>query len=289
MTKQNEGQVWFVTGASKGLGLSLIKKLLGEGYKVAATSRNIATLTTVVGNNTEHFLPLEVDLLDESSVQQAVDQIVDAFGAIDVVVNNAGYGQFGTVEETTDEEARQNYDVNVFGTLNVIRGVMPHLREQRSGHIFNISSIGGFVSSFTGWGVYCSTKFAVSGLTEALHTDVKPLGIHVTLVYPGYFRTNFLTDESLRLPSHPIADYEGARQSQEYHVNSINGNQPGDPDKAAEAMIQAALAEEPPLHLFLGSDAYEVASAKLAALQKDLNDWKDVSLSTDIETVLVGK
>jgi NAD(P)-dependent dehydrogenase (short-subunit alcohol dehydrogenase family) len=281
--KMNNQKVWFVTGASKGLGLTLTINLLNKGYKVAATSRSLTALTKAVSNQSDNFLPLEVDLLDEQSVQKAVEQALKIFGSIDFVVNNAGYGQLGTIEETSDREARQNYDVNVFGTLNVIRAVMPHLRAKRAGHIFNISSIGGFIGNFSGWGIYCSTKFAVAGLTESLHADAKPFGINVTLVYPGYFRTNFLDKDSMALPANPIADYEEARRSQDFHVNGMNGQQQGDPEKAAEALVKVASAAEPPLHLFLGTDAYEVANAKIAALQKDLSAWQEVTLSTNLE------
>ena len=156
---------------------------------------------------------------------------VHHFGRIDVVVNNAGYGQIGTLEELTDEEARENYAVNVFGTLNVIRNAMPYLREQRSGNIFNISSVGGYSANFPGWGIYCSTKFAVAGFTEALAEEVKDFGVHATVVYPGYFRTDFLTKDSVKTPSNPIQAYEAARNSEQAHLNEINGNQPNDPEK----------------------------------------------------------
>jgi NAD(P)-dependent dehydrogenase (short-subunit alcohol dehydrogenase family) len=178
-------KVWFVTGASKGLGLTLVKKLLGEGFRVAATSRNEQALIDAVGEKLENFLPLEMDLLCERSVSEAVSKTVDAFGEIDVVVNNAGYGQLGTLEELSDEEVRNNFDVNVFGVLNVIRSAMPHLRAQRSGHVFNISSIGGYTAGFGGWGIYCSTKFAVAALTESLAAEMKLFNVKATVVYPG--------------------------------------------------------------------------------------------------------
>jgi NAD(P)-dependent dehydrogenase (short-subunit alcohol dehydrogenase family) len=176
----NTKKVWFVTGASKGLGLTLVKRLLADGYKVAATSRDANVLRAEVGNNTADFLPLRVDLVDEKS-------------------NNAGYGQLGTLEELTDKEARQNFDINVFGTLNVIRAIMPHFRSRKAGHIINISSIAGFLGAFPGWGIYNATKFAVAGLTEALSAETKSMGVSTTIVYPGYFKTNFLLDGSLNL------------------------------------------------------------------------------------------
>lgn len=281
--KNHLDKVWFVTGASKGLGLAITQTLLASGYKVVATSRSRNDLIHAIGNQNDRFLPLEVDLVNEQSVQKAVNEALKVFNHIDVVVNNAGYGQFGTVEEVSDKEARQNYDVNVFGTLNVIRRVMPHLREQGSGHIFNISSIGGFVGNYSGWGIYCSTKFAVAGLTEALHTDVKPFGIHVTLVYPGYFRTNFLDKDSIVVPHNPIDQYEEARKSQEIHIGTIRGQQIGDPEKAALALIQVANSEHPPLHLFLGTDTIEGAKEKIKSLEHDIMTWEELTNSTDLK------
>jgi NAD(P)-dependent dehydrogenase (short-subunit alcohol dehydrogenase family) len=277
----DKNKVWFVTGASKGLGLTLVKRLLSEGMKVAATSRNKTALVDAVGNQSENFLPLEMNLSDEKNISDAVSATVKRFGSIDVLVNNAGYGQGGAVEEVTDLEARANYEANVFGLLNVTRSVLPVMRKQRSGQIYNISSIAGFVGGFSGWGVYCSSKFAVSGITEALYADVKDLGIKVTLIYPGYFRTAFLSNESMKLPSKPISDYKGSSDSMAFHKQSIAGNQPGDPEKAAKVMIDLSSEANPPLHLFLGKDSFGMAKQKLEAIQKDLDQWKAVSESTD--------
>jgi NAD(P)-dependent dehydrogenase (short-subunit alcohol dehydrogenase family) len=276
-------KVWFVTGASKGLGLILAKKLLGEGYRVAATSRNSEALIKAVGEKSERFLPLEMDLLNEASVREAIQKTVDAFGEINVVVNNAGYGQLGTLEELSDKEVRGNFDVNVFGVLNVIRSVMPGLRAQRSGQVFNISSIGGYTANFAGWGSYCATKFAIAALTESLAAEGKAFGVNATLVYPGYFRTDFLSKDSMSLPANPIAEYSDARQSIDLHENEINGNQPGDPEKLAAVLIKIAANANPPLHLFLGQDAYNMAEAKISAVQKDMKEWRELATSTDFE------
>ncbi|MCM0664613.1 oxidoreductase [Flavobacterium tyrosinilyticum] len=273
-------KVWFITGASKGLGLELAKKLLAEGFKVAATSRNEASLSVALGKASENFLPLEMDLVDEKSVKTAIDRAVNHFKTIDVLVNNAGYGLLGALEELTDAEARKNYEVNVFGLLNVIRNAMPILRANQSGHIFNISSVGGYYGEFPGWGIYCSTKFAVAGLTESLATEIKPFGVHATIVYPGYFRTDFLKDSSLLVPENPIAEYKEVRQSQSAHKDDINENQPGDPVKLAEALIKVSQDQNPPLHLFLGEDAFNMANQKIASVQKELEGWKSVSVST---------
>lgn len=273
-------KVWFITGASKGLGLELARKLLAEGFKVAATSRNEASLVKELGNKSESFLPLEMDLVDEKSVKNAIEKTVNHFKTIDVLVNNAGYGLLGTLEELTDAEARKNYEVNVFGLLNVIRNTMPILRANKTGHIFNISSVGGYYGEFPGWGIYCSTKFAVAGLTESLAAEIKPFGLHATIVYPGYFRTDFLKDSSLLLPENPIAEYKNVRESESAHKDDINGNQPGDPVKLAEALIKASQDQNPPLHLFLGEDAYNMANQKIASVQNELESWKSVSVST---------
>jgi NAD(P)-dependent dehydrogenase (short-subunit alcohol dehydrogenase family) len=272
-------KVWFVTGASKGLGLSLVKTLLNKGYKVAATSRRLTDLNDAVGSN-DNFLPLAVNIKDESSVTAAINDTISKFGKIDVVVNNAGYGLLGSLEELSDEEARENFNVNVFGSLNVIRAAMPHLREQRSGHIFNIASIGGFTGNYPGFGIYCATKFAVHGFTESLAAEAKSFGVTATVVSPGYFRTNFLEPDSLTVPKTEIAEYKAVRDIQSAHQNDINGNQAGDPDKAAEVMIAAAESPEAPLHLFLGQDAYDLAYQKMDAVKQDLEAWKAQTTAT---------
>ncbi|MCD0487768.1 SDR family NAD(P)-dependent oxidoreductase [Pedobacter sp. MC2016-14] len=276
----NTEKIWFVTGASKGLGLTLVKKLLKDGYKVVATSRSIEDLRAAVTEAADSFLPLEMNLKSEASVQQAIEKSISTFGKIDVVVNNAGYGLSGGLEELSDEEARENFDVNVFGALNVIRQVLPHLRKQQSGHIINVSSIGGFTGMFPGFGIYCATKFAMQGFTESLATEVKAFGIHASIVSPGYFRTNFLTAESLNVPKNPIEAYKEVRDSQDAHQNSINGNQPGDPEKGVAVIIAAAEAEHPPLHLFLGQDAYDLAYQKMELVKADLENWKELTTST---------
>lgn len=277
----NREKVWLVTGASKGLGLVLVQQLLAGGYKVAATSRTTQALTAAVGGEYgDRFLPLEVSLTSEQSVQDAVNKTIAAFGAIDVVVNNAGYGQIGTLEELSDAEARSNFDINVFGLLNVIRHTMPHLRAQQSGHIFNIASVGGYTGNFPGWGIYCATKFAVAGLTESLAAEVKPFGVHATVVYPGYFRTDFLSKDSIAVAAQPIAAYEAARESQRMHEEDINGRQQGDPLKAAAVMIRVAASAQPPVHLFLGQDAYDMAELKNGLIQADMLAWQKEGTAT---------
>jgi len=275
-------KVWLVTGASKGLGLTLVKKLLVNDFKVVATTRNVESLINEIGNISESFLPLEVDLTNNNNVKAAIEKSIAHFGKIDVVVNNAGYGQIGTLEELTDAEARENFDINVFGSLNVIRNVMPYLRNQKSGNIFNISSVGGLFGGFAGWGVYCSSKFAVVGFTEALAEESKNFGVNVTVVYPGYFRTDFLAKGSVKTPKNVIQDYEAARQSEEAHLNDISGNQPNDPEKAADVLIAISQEKNPPVHLLLGKDAYGILKNKIEIITKDTEQWKEYTFSTAI-------
>ena len=281
---ENSNQkVWYITGASKGLGLALAKQLLSEGKKVAATSRSLDDLKKAVGEN-ENFLPLAVNILSEESVEESIKNTVERFGSIDVVVNNAGYGLAGALEELTDAETRQNFEVNVFGSLNVIRKVLPYLRKQQSGHIFNVSSIGGFTGSFPGFGIYCATKFAVQGFTESLAEEVKDFGIKATIVSPGYFRTNFLNDSSLNVPKNQLQEYKTVRDVQAAHENEINGNQQGDPQKAALAFIKTAEMQNPPVHLFLGQDAYDMAEVKIQAVRNNMEAVREFATATGYES-----
>ncbi len=278
----NSRKTWLVTGASKGLGLTLVKKLLTQGYNVVATSRTVDALKTAVGTDV-NFLPLAMNLTNEENVEHGIKQAIDRFGSIDVVVNNAGYGLMGGIEELTDEEARANFEVNVFGSLNVIRKVLPYLRAQENGHIFNISSIGGFTGGFPAFGIYCATKFAVHGFTESLAHEVKPFGINVSLVMPGYFRTNFLESDSIAKPKNEIAAYKNVRDVQNAHTDQINNNQPGDPEKAADVMIEVALQENPGLHLFLGADAYQAAQNKMDLVKSDMEIYQKVATATNFD------
>lgn len=279
----NTKKVWFITGASKGLGLTLTKKLLAKGFNVAATSRKKQALMNEMGEKTEHFLPIQMDLTDNKDVAQAVETAVRHFGQIDVVVNNAGYSQMGTLEELSDEEVKKSFNVNVFGSLNVIRNVAQHLRKQQSGQIFNISSIGGYVGNFAGFGIYCATKFAVAGFTEALAEEMKSFNVNTTLVYPGYFRTNFLSKGSVQTPSNPIPEYKSAREVEQVHLNEINGNQPNDPEKAADVLISLSEQKNPPVHFFMGEDAYHYAGLKIETIQKAMEENKSLGTSTGFD------
>jgi NAD(P)-dependent dehydrogenase (short-subunit alcohol dehydrogenase family) len=274
-------KVWYITGASQGFGLVMVKKLLASGARVAATSRKLDALKEAVGSDSPNFLPLAVNLSDEGSVNNSIRSTISAFGRIDVVVNNAGYGLVGGLEELSDKEVRDNFEVNVFGALNVIRNVMPVFRNQKEGFIFNISSIGGFTGAFPGFGSYCATKFALEGLTESLSEEAKPFGVKAVIVSPGYFRTNFLSSGSLAVPANPIADYANIREVQTAHQHNIDGNQAGDPEKAVDVIIAVSKSDNPPLHLFLGPDAYQLAKQKISAVEEDMQGWQALATSTN--------
>lgn len=272
-------QVWFITGASRGFGRALVEDLLQRGDKVVATMRKTENIS--FHTSSENLLILPLDVTDEMQSKEAAKKAVDYFGRIDVLVNNAGFGMMGAIEEITDIEARKTYDTNVFGLLNVTRAVLPYLRKERSGHIMNISSVGGLVGLST-WGIYGSTKFAVEGISEALSHEVTHLGIKVTSVAPGFFRTDFLDDSSLDTAPTQIADYNESVGQVRVAMKETNHNQPGDPIKAAKVMIDVAKTEHPPLHLMLGSDTLEYTKTKIEALVADMEDWKAYSESTDL-------
>jgi NAD(P)-dependent dehydrogenase (short-subunit alcohol dehydrogenase family) len=219
--------------------------------------------------------------MNESSVASAIASTVEVFGSLDVVVNCAGYGQQGTFEALSDSELRRNFDVNLFAPLNVLRHALPQLRAQRSGHVINISSIVGFDGGYAGWGSYVASKFALGGVTEALAAEVQELGIKATVVYPGPVRTGFLSSASLAVAERRIDDYTAAQASLDLHQNTLDGQQAGDPDKIALAIIQAANVSEPPLHLFMGRIAVDLAQQKIAQVQQDLSQWQATSLATD--------
>lgn len=282
--QMHDGKVWFITGAARGIGLSLARQVLAQGDKVAATSRRLSSLHQVLGRDNPNFLALEADLCNDVSVQAAIEQTITAFGRIDRVVNNAGYGQQGTIEALTDGELRQNFEVNLFAPLHVLRQALPYLRRQRSGHIFNVASIVGLQGGYAGWGSYVSSKFALAGLTETLAVEVAELGIKATVVYPGPVRTGFLSKDSLVVAQRLIADYTEAKASLDLHLNGLDGKQAGDPEKVAYLILQAATVAEPPIHLFAGKIANELAEQKIQAVRKDLDAWRDASEATDFIT-----
>lgn len=273
-------KVWFITGASKGLGLSLVKKLIENGYKIAATSRKSQNLIDAVGSfDGQQFLPLEVDLTSEKNIDDAVAKTIAHFGKIDVLVNNAGYGICGAVEELSPKEIKDSFDINVFATIKTMQAVMPHFRKQKSGNIINVSSIAGFASGI-GWAMYAATKYAVMGLSETTAEDVKEFGVKVTVVAPGGFRTDFLKDSSLAYAKKEIEGYEAVRASL-HKFAMLNGKQTGNPEKLAQIFIDIAENPNPPVRLYLGSDAYNRAKAKINILSEELEINKEITLSTD--------
>lgn len=276
--------VWLVTGTSRGLGLALVRQLLERGDSVAATTRSADRLLDALGDgvDTSRLLPLTVDLRDELQVTDAVQKTTDRFGGLDVVVNNAGYGFLAAVEETSDRDVRDMLDVQVVGVWNVLRATLPVLREQRSGHVVNISSVLG-LTAVPGWALYCAGKFALEGLSEALAAEIAGFGINVTIVEPGYFRTDFLTRDSLALPQAATEHYPAIREMVDDHLK-LQGNQLGDPVKATEAIINRVVAGEGSLRQLLGSDSHAYATAKVQALQANLDATAATAPATDLPT-----
>jgi NAD(P)-dependent dehydrogenase (short-subunit alcohol dehydrogenase family) len=273
-----QGKVWLVTGASKGLGLNLIKLLLSTGYRVVATSRNAAALEEGIHENKENLYSVSLDITSDEDVKSAIDKAIAHFGQIDVVVNNAGYSLVGSMEEMTDAEFRSTIDVNLFGTINIIRHVMPYLRQQGSGHIINISSNAGYLG-FANAASYNAAKFAVIGLTEALAQEVKPFGIKATVVAPGQFRTEFMN--SIQYVKHRIADYGVDEAEQTW--SAFSGKQQGDPDKLVSILLRISEMEEPPLHLLLGPDTYELVLQKRKEEAAEFEQWRALTLSTNFD------
>jgi NAD(P)-dependent dehydrogenase (short-subunit alcohol dehydrogenase family) len=274
--------VWFVTGASRGFGAEIVGQALAAGHQVVATARDPKSVGAQFPDAGEQLLAVALDVTDEAAAVAAAEAAVERFGRIDVVVNNAGRGLLSAVEEASDAAVRAVYDTNVFGVLNVLRAVLPILRVQRSGHIINMSSIGGFGSS-AGWGIYCSTKFALEGISEALAGEVAPLGISVTIVEPGYFRTDFLDASSLHTEDGVIDDYAETAGATRAHAAQANHTQPGDPVKAVAAILELAAAERPPLRVQLGSDAFAAVTDKLNFVASERQSWHDLSVSTDFD------
>ncbi|HEX8020167.1 SDR family NAD(P)-dependent oxidoreductase [Mucilaginibacter sp.] len=278
----SNSKVWYVTGASQGLGLTLVKMLLDNGYRVAATSRDAHALSQAVGLiDKERFLPMSVDLNNPDCIDESVQQTLTAFGRLDVVVNNAGYGMAGTLEEIPEQDIINIFKVNVLATINVVKRVLPVMRDQKSGHIINMGSVAGFVGA-PGWSVYSATKAAVAAFSEVLALDVKEFNINVTVVEPSGFRTGFLTKDSLAFVESKIEGYKAVKDTQERYM-AANGKQPGDPERASEILIGLAENEEPPVHLYLGRDAYNRTSEKLKAMTAEVEYWKETIISADFK------
>ncbi|GAB3994500.1 oxidoreductase [Spirosoma daeguense] len=277
-------KTWFITGASRGFGLEITKAVLASGDNVVATVRSKAAEFSAQFDNNPNLFVVSMDVTNEQQVTEAVQQAIDHFTQIDVLVNNAGYGLLSGIEEATNEEVKQNYEVNVFGTLNVIRAALPFMRKRKAGHIINVSSVGG-LSAYAGWGLYGSTKFAIEGITEALAMEVAPLGIHATVVAPGFFRTNFLDESSLFSSKQIIPDYAETVGAMRDFAAKANRQQPGDPMKLAQAFVTLANSENPPVHLPLGNDTLDRYRSKTVAFEKDIDEWFEVITGTDHDDV----
>ncbi|OAH09904.1 oxidoreductase [Streptomyces jeddahensis] len=278
---------WFITGASRGFGLEIARQALERGNNVVATARRPQDVEDVLSRYGDRLLAVALDVTDKAQAGAAVEAAVERFGTINVLVNNAGRGVLGAVEETSDAAIRSVYDTNVFGLANVTRAVLPFMRRQRSGRILNLSSIGGFESA-AGFGVYCSTKFAVEGLSEAMRAELAPLGIQVTIVEPGYFRTDFLDATSLLTEGQIIPDYAETAGAVRQAVPGLNHAEPGDPVKGATAILALADAANPSLRAQLGSDCVAAMDRKIAQLREEAGTWRELALSTDHEDTKVA-
>lgn len=277
--KEKPMSVWFITGASRGFGAQVAKLALAEGDAVVATARDPRSVTASLGEH-PNLLPVALDVTDEAQAHAAAGEAIRRFGKIDILLNNAGFGLLGAVEEATAAEVEALYRTNVFGVLNVVRAVLPHMRRARSGHVLNVSSIGGYRSA-AGFGVYCSTKFAVEGLTEALADELAPLGIKATIIEPGYFRTDFLDARSLSVSHARIEDYADTAGAVRAHAADLNHRQPGDPAKLAAAIVALGGSPDAPLRMPYGSDTVAAIEAKNAFVAEELAIWRTVSVSTD--------
>jgi NAD(P)-dependent dehydrogenase (short-subunit alcohol dehydrogenase family) len=278
-TAERSDRVWFVTGASSGFGRAVSRAVLQRGERLVAAARDLPSLETLVAAYPGRALALRLDVADADAVRTAIGQAVRQFGRLDVVFNNAGYGHIGAVEELSDEELRRQLDVNLFGVIHVSRAALPHLRRQRSGHLLQMSSLNG-VEGLAGAAYYTASKFAIEGFSESLATEVAHLGIKVTIIEPGPFRTHFLDDRSAKW-SKSMPDYaESVGKSREM-LRQLAGKQPGDPDRAARAIVEVVGADKPPLRLALGHMAVDHVRASLHAELQELDAWADFGVAAD--------
>ncbi|CAE6841663.1 oxidoreductase [Paraburkholderia domus] len=273
-------KTWFVTGAGRGIGAEVVKAALAAGDRVVATARDSGKLQAVFNAGSDQLLTAQLDVTDPRQAEAAVRAATDRFGVVDVLVNNAGYGQLGAFEEQEPEQAEKQFATNVFGVLNVTRAVLPVMRQQRAGRILNISSIAG-VRGGQGGTLYSASKFAVEGFSESLALEVAQFGIAVTLIEPGYFRTDFLDGSSVEHGRKTIADYSNFSAALRAALLAKNHQQPGDPAKLADVIVHLAAHDSPPLRFAAGTDAVQAIAAKLEALRTEFDQWRDLSITTD--------
>lgn len=283
----SQTRVWFITGTSSGLGRALAETVLERGETVVLTARNPQQIEDLAASFPDRTLALQLDVTKPEEVREAVKQAIANFGRIDVLVNNAGCKVGGVVEEISDEEVRYQFETNFFGVVETLRAVLPHMRKQRSGHILNISSTACFMAEPTG-GFYGSSKLALEGISGSLAFEVAPFGIKVTAVEPGSFKTDFIK-RSFVVNDSQIDDYKELVNKSRQDMLNDHGKQPGDPKKAALAMIQVVDSDNPPQRLALGADAVEIIDYALEFMKGDLDAWREVSVNTAFDEVLVTK
>ncbi|TWI98847.1 NADP-dependent 3-hydroxy acid dehydrogenase YdfG [Mucilaginibacter frigoritolerans] len=274
-----KNKVWFITGCSTGFGRELSLEVLKAGYKAVVTARKVEDIQDIVDQYPDTTLALKLDVTKPTEVDDAVKQALKHFSTIDVLVNNAGIGYFGAIEESEEDEVRRMFEINFWGLAAVTKAVLPTMRKQRSGHILNVASIGGLVG-FPAVGFYNATKFAVDGYSDALSKEVAPLGIKVTVICPSGFRTDW-AGRSANNSKIVIDDYKATAETNKNNIRGYNGKQPGDPERAAKAIVAAVEAEHPPLHLLLGKAALKGARNKLDILKKDFDTWANVTEGAD--------
>ena len=271
-------KVWLITGCSTGFGRELATYVLQQGSKVAVTARDPEDIADIVSGQS-NAIAIKLDVTKPEEIKAAVKETMDKFGRIDVLVNNAGIGYFGAIEESEEAAVRRMFEINVFGLAHMTQAVLPLMRKQRSGHILNVASIGG-LRAFPAVGFYNATKFAVDGLSEALAKEVAPLGIKVTIIAPSGFRTDWAGRSAEDSPV-VIEDYNSTARQNQHAIRGYSGNQPGDPKRAAKAIVKAVESEDPPLRLLLGEAALKGARAKLEELKKDFDAWEETTVGAD--------
>ena len=272
-------KVWLITGCSTGFGRELALQVLAKGYKVAVASRKTSDVDDIVAAYPNTSIAIKLDVTIDSEIKSSVAQTMAHFGQIDVLVNNAGIGYFGSIEESEEAEVRKMFEINVFGLAKMTQETLPHMRKQRSGHILNIASIAG-LRSFPGVGFYNATKYAVDGFSESLAKEVGPLGIKVTIIAPSGFRTDWAGRSANESPA-TIADYAETADKNKDTIRGISGNQAGDPVRAVKAMIQVVESETPPMRLLLGVAALRGAREKIEELKNDFDTWASVTEGAD--------
>ena len=280
-------KVYLITGTSSGFGRALAEAVLKQGDKAVLAARKLADVEALAAQYPADAIAVKLDVTHEGDRQQAIGSAIEKFGRVDVLANIAGQGSLGAIEEFSSEQIRKQFEVNFFGVLELTRAILPVMRQQKSGHILNLTSIGG-LASIGGFALYCATKFAVEGFSEALRDEVKPLGIKVTIVEPGAFRTEFSGAANMR-PESSIEDYKPTIEPIQQYLYGNDGKQPGDPHKAALAMIKAIESDNPPLRLMLGADAFGLWEKKFAAMEEEFTAWRKVGEDTAFDGVEAGQ